>query len=76
MSNEKTFNAVLKNDGWKLRDSFCGVYLYNSKNSKYQIIYNVMDTVVKVLTGKLMNEKVWEGSLEDFVANYSGFSFN
>lgn len=71
--SERIFRETLKNDGWKLKDSFCGVYLFDSKDKKFQIIYNVLDTVVKVLTGKLMNEEVWSGSLEKFVTDYRGF---
>lgn len=67
---EVAFIAKLKDDGWKLKDSFCGVYLYISKDKKFQIIYNVMTSVVKVTTGDLMNEIVWKGTLEEF----SGFT--
>lgn len=71
--SEVTFRTELRKDGWKLRDSFCGVYLYDSKNKKYQIIHNLMTAAVEVVTGKMMNEIVWKGSMEEFVSNYKGF---
>ena len=71
--SEVTFRTELKKDGWKLSDSFCGVYLYDSKNRKYQIIHNVLTAVIEVVTGKTMNEIVWKGSMEEFVDSYKGF---
>ena len=45
----------------------------DSKNRKYQIIHNLMTAAVEVVTGKMMNETVWKGSMEEFVSNYKGF---
>ena len=73
MSNEKILVSTLKNDNWKNRDSFCGVYLFDSAKRNFQIILNVMTNEIKVLKGEFMNETVWTGTPEEFLADYDGY---